>query len=146
MFIWACPKREISARALPPPSLMARPLGHTQYILRSTCHTLVPSMTRIVVEFRASHRRVADESRASLSWRIRGKNKIKAERLLFFLVGHNFYMSEDSLTVKYTESGLNANCILLKRWLSYELHQTLHVLTTHVYQHEEVVFHNNTLT
>ena len=35
------------------------------------------------------------------------KIKIKAERLLFFLVGHNFYMSEDSLTVKYSESGLN---------------------------------------
>ena len=35
------------------------------------------------------------------------KIKIKAERLLFFLVGHNFYMSEDSLTVKYTESGLS---------------------------------------
>ncbi len=34
------------------------------------------------------------------------KIKIKAERLLFFLVGHNFYMSEDSLTVKYSESGL----------------------------------------
>ncbi len=25
----------------------------------------------------------------------------------FFLVGHNSYMSEDSLTVKYTESGLS---------------------------------------
>ncbi len=35
------------------------------------------------------------------------KIRIKAERLLFFLVGHNFYMSEDSLTVKYTESGLD---------------------------------------
>ncbi len=34
------------------------------------------------------------------------KIKIKAGRLLFFLVGHNFYMSEDSLTVKYSESGL----------------------------------------
>ncbi len=34
------------------------------------------------------------------------KIKIKAERLLFFLVRHNFYMSEDSLTVKYSESGL----------------------------------------
>ncbi len=35
-----------------------------------------------------------------------GKIKIKAGRLLFLLVGHNFFMSKDSLTVKYTESGL----------------------------------------
>ena len=34
------------------------------------------------------------------------KIKIKAGRLLFFLVGDNFYMSEDSLTGKYSESGL----------------------------------------
>ena len=34
------------------------------------------------------------------------KNKNKSQRAAFFLVGHNFYMSEDSLTVKYTESGL----------------------------------------
>ncbi len=34
------------------------------------------------------------------------KIKIKAGRLLFFLVGHHFYMSEDWLTVKYSESGL----------------------------------------
>ena len=34
------------------------------------------------------------------------KIKIKGGRLLFFLVGDNFYISEDSLTVKYSESGL----------------------------------------
>ncbi len=34
------------------------------------------------------------------------KIKIKADRLLLFLVGHNFYMPEDLLTVKYSESGL----------------------------------------
>ncbi len=32
--------------------------------------------------------------------------KIKAGGLLFFLVGDNFYMSEDPWTVKYSESGL----------------------------------------
>ena len=36
-----------------------------------------------------------------------GKIKIKAGRLLFFLVGDNFYVSEDPLTVKYSDSGLN---------------------------------------
>ncbi len=34
------------------------------------------------------------------------KIKIKAGRQLFFLVGDNFFMSEDSLTVKHSESGL----------------------------------------
>ena len=29
----------------------------------------------------------------------------------FFVVGHNFYMSEDSLTVKYSESGVSSLCI-----------------------------------
>ncbi len=37
------------------------------------------------------------------------KIKIKAESLLFFLFGHNFYMSEDSLTVKNSESGLRGH-------------------------------------
>ncbi len=36
------------------------------------------------------------------------KIKIKAGRLLFFLVWDIFYMSEDSLTEKYSESGLIA--------------------------------------
>ncbi len=38
------------------------------------------------------------------------KIKIKAvtwKSAFFFLVGDNFYMSEDSLTIKYSESGLN---------------------------------------
>ncbi len=34
------------------------------------------------------------------------KIKIKAGGLLFFLVGDNFYISEDPLTVRYSESGL----------------------------------------
>ncbi len=42
------------------------------------------------------------------------KIEIKAKRLFFFLVGHNFHISEDSLTVKYTESGLMYICINVK--------------------------------
>ncbi len=34
------------------------------------------------------------------------ENKNKGWKVVFFVVGHIFYMSEDSLTVKYTESGL----------------------------------------
>ncbi len=34
------------------------------------------------------------------------EEKIKAGRLVF-LVGHNFYTSEVSLTIKYTEPGIN---------------------------------------
>ena len=43
------------------------------------------------------------------------KIKIKAGRLFFFLAGDNFYMSEDLLTVKYTESGLMPNNGILDR-------------------------------
>ena len=41
------------------------------------------------------------------SWHVGGINKNKSwEAASFFLVGQNFYMSEDALTGKYTESGL----------------------------------------
>ena len=43
------------------------------------------------------------------SWLVGGKIKIKAGRLLFFLVGDNIFMSEDLLTVKYSQSGLTNN-------------------------------------
>ena len=40
------------------------------------------------------------------SGHVGGKNKNKSWKAAFFLVGENFYMSEDWLTVKYSESGL----------------------------------------
>ena len=43
------------------------------------------------------------------------KIKIKAGRLLLFIVRDNFYMSEDSLTVKYSESGLIKKLQWLKK-------------------------------
>ena len=48
------------------------------------------------------------------------KIKTKAGGLLFFFVGHHFFMSEDSLTVKYSEwpnvtfGGINVTNIKLR--------------------------------
>ena len=39
------------------------------------------------------------------SWLVGGKNKNKSWKAAFFLVGDNFFLLEDSLTVKYSESG-----------------------------------------
>ncbi len=45
------------------------------------------------------------------------RKKIKAGRQLLFLVGDNFYMSEESLTVKYSESGLIGLSFMTLRFL-----------------------------
>ncbi len=40
----------------------------------------------------------------NLYWHVGGKNKYKSQKTAFFLVEDNLYMSEDSLTVKYTDT------------------------------------------
>ena len=98
-------------------------LGHTQYILWSTDpdrHIFALSEEKkmqfpswLVSEkkqvnfdkFKLIHIPIVLK-KSLFSYHVGGKIKIKAGRLLFFLVGDNFYMLEDLLTVKYTESGL----------------------------------------